>query len=306
MESGSTGSDVGMRILVAGGTGFIGTPLVDRLARAGHECTVLVRAHKYRPDPPPNVSFTPMSELQKVHEVEAVINLAGESVGQEWTREIKQRIVDSRVDTTRKLVDWMAGLIVMPRVFLSGSAVGIYGHRPGEVLTEDSPLDPKARFRCQVCAEWEYEAVRARELGTRTVRLRLGNVIDPAGGLVGMAVPRLRRFPFLVPIAPHRGFSWIAREDAIRMIEFALNDSSIEGPLNVVAPEASNLRTLAEGFGKLIGKPVVGALPAMAARLALGEMGQAITDSQDVRPAKALEHGFEFLRLDLREAMGSA
>lgn len=292
-----------MKILVTGGTGFIGKPLVARLAAQGHECTLLVRGHRYQPEPPPNVSFTPISELQSVHEMEAVINLAGESVGERWTPEKKERIYRSRIETTQALVRWMNDLIVAPRVFLSGSAIGIYGHRPGEVLTEESTLDPRRRFRFQVCNDWEAAAEIGKGLRVRTVLLRIGNVIDPSGGLVGAVLPQLKKFPFLMPIAPHSRFSWIALEDAVRMIEFALGDDAIDGPLNVVAPEASDLRTLVQGLGKLTDKPVFGALPASAAKIALGEMGQAITDSQDVRPAKALARGFRFNKANLGEAL---
>jgi len=294
-----------MKILVTGGTGFIGKPLVARLAAQGHECTLLVRGHRYQPDPPPNVSFTPISELHTVREMEAVINLAGESVGARWSTARKQQILWSRVDTTQMLVQWMNGLVVVPRVFLSGSAVGIYGHRPDEFLTENSPLDPRRRFRFEVCNDWERAAEAANALRVRTVLLRMGNVISPTGGLVGTILPQLKKAPFLMPIAPDTRFSWIALRDTLRMIEFAMEDEQIEGPLNVVAPESSNLRTLVQGLGKLSGKPVFGALPSFAAKLALGEMGQALTDSQDVHPAKALAHGFRFEVTNLAAALGS-
>jgi len=292
-----------MKILLTGATGFIGTPLVARLADAGHECTLLTRQPRPLLRDRENVRHVPYDDIDSVREVEVVINLAGESVGGRWKVEKKQRIYRSRIGCTQTLVRWMSKLVVVPRVFLSGSAVGIYGHQPRVVLDEDSLLDPRSRFRYQVCQAWEREASAAAAFGTRTVLLRLGNVIDPSGGLVGTVLPILRSFPFLLPIAPSRKFSWIALPDAVRLIEFAMDEPSIEGPLNVVAPHSSDLGTLTRELGRLARRPAFASLPAVAARLALGEMGQAITDDQDVRPAKALAYGFRFECSDLGQAM---
>lgn len=293
-----------MRILLTGGTGFIGRHLVSHLTAAGHECTLLVRRLPSEEGP----RCVLYEDLASVEPAEAVVNLAGELAVGRWTQEKKRRILDSRIGTTRRLVEWMATRDPKPRVFLSASAVGIYGHRPGEALTEASPLDRERKFRYQVCEAWEQAAGGAEALGTRTVCLRIGNVLDGSGGVIGLLRPWLRPAPFFMPFAPHSMNPWVALPDVIRLVEFALDQEEVAGPLNVVAPQSVTLRELTQALGDAMGKPVLGRLPDGLVRLAFGEFSEALLDSQDVRPDKALRHGFRFEHEDvgrfLSETMG--
>jgi uncharacterized protein (TIGR01777 family) len=289
-----------MKILVTGGTGFIGRPLVTHLSEAGHDCTVLVRRDLRMEEMLPCARYVPYARLDQIPAADAVINLAGEWIVGRWTDEKKRRILDSRVDVTRRLVRWMEGLPRRPEVFLSGSAVGIYGHRPGEILTETSSLDPAREFRYRVCQAWEDEARQAEALGVRTVLLRIGNVVDPHGGAIGLARRWTRWAPFLMPFAPRSMNPWIALPDAIRLLEFALTCPAIRGPLNVVAPQPATLRELTQALGHAMGRPVFGRLPTLLLRLAFGEFARALTDSLDVRPQVASAHGFAFAHPELR------
>ncbi|AIE85956.1 TIGR01777 family oxidoreductase [Fimbriimonas ginsengisoli] len=299
MEPGGAPPVAAMKILLAGGTGFIGTALVKRLTADGHTCAVLVRKDPAAYPSTEGVTYISYRDLPGISDVDAVINLAGEWVVGRWTEAKKDRIMESRVAATRLLVDWMASQPVRPKVFLSGSAVGIYGHRPGEILTEDSPLDPEQAFRYRVCKAWEEEANRARDLGIRTVNLRIGNVLDGGGGLLKLLVPWLRRSPVLIPFAPNNVNSWIALPDAVSLIEFALTNDAIEGPLNVVGPRPVTIRQLVQAIGKAIRRPVLGRIPDAVMQAIFGEFSRSLLDSQQILPAKALANGFQFEQEDL-------
>jgi hypothetical protein len=280
-----------MTVLITGGTGFIGRNLVESLTGDGNHCVVLVRPNSRRLVTP-GVDYRSYEDLPERADV--VVNLAGEWVVGRWTAAKKARIMASRVETTRRIVDWMAQCAQPPQAFLSASAVGYYGDRPGEVLTEDSPPDPNDRFRAQVCRAWEEEAWRARDLGIRTVTLRTGNVLSPRGGFLGMLMPVLRRAPFLMPFAPDAVNPWIGLPDAVNLIRFALNDPNVEGPLNVTAPEPVTMRHLVDELARCLGKRSFGTLPQTLMQLALGEFSQSMLESLDVRPAKALASGYTF------------
>lgn len=282
-----------MKILLTGATGFVGRPLVEQLLAAGHDCVVLSR----RPDvgarrlPP---AATLLSYDDPWPPVSAVINLAGETIAGWWTPRKRRRIIDSRVQTTRRLVTWMATVPPPPRLFLSISAVGIYGHRPGEVLTEASSPDPAHKFRARVCRAWEAEARAARRHSARVVTLRLGNVLHPSGGYLGALLALYRRFP-VVNLAPARTcFSWISRRDAVRMVQFALENEAVQGPLNVTAPHPVRQGVFTRALARRLGKRVWGQIPVVALRLALGAFAATLLDSQDVRPARARKLGFRF------------
>lgn len=282
-----------MRILLTGATGFVGRPLVGRLLAAGHDCFVL----SHRPDAgsrnlPPAATVLAYDDLWPP--AGAVVNLAGESIAGWWTPRKRRRIMNSRLRTTRRLVAWLAAISPRPHVLLSMSAVGIYGHRPGERLTEASSPDPARKFRARVCRAWEAEARAAGRYGVRVVTLRLGNVLHPSGGYLGALLALYRRLP-LVGLAPaHTCFSWISRRDAVRMVLFALENASVRGPLNVTAAHAVRQDTFMRALARPLGKRVWGALPAWVPRMVLGAFAATLLDSQDVRPARAQELGFSF------------
>lgn len=292
-----------MKVLLTGGTGLIGRHLVNRLVERGDECVVLVRKPVASYRPRQGVTYLAYVDLPLVQDVDAVVNMAGEWIAGIWTPSKRKRILGSRVETTRLMVEWMANQNPRPKTFLSGSAVGIYGDRPGEVLTEDSPTDPAYRFRCEVCRAWEAEASNAEPLGIRTVFLRIGNVVAPNEGLLGALIPRLRRFPFLIPFQEGTLNPWIALPDAIRLIELALDDQTITGPFNVVGPSKATTRQLMQEIGRLIHRQTFGQIPNVIPRLFLGEFARSFTETQDVRPAKAMAAGFVFEHRDLAEAL---
>lgn len=282
-----------MKILLTGATGFVGRPLVEQLLAAGHECVVVSR----RPDAgarrlPRRVTMLAYDDAWPT--TEAVINLAGETIAGWWTPDKRQRIMNSRIQITRRLVAWMGMSAPRPRVFLSMSAVGIYGHRPGEMLTEASSPDPAQKFRAQVCRAWEAEARAAGHYGARVVTLRLGNVLHPAGGYLGTLLTLYRWLP-VVGLAPAQNcFSWISRRDAVRIALFALENEAVQGPLNGAAPCAARHGAFTRAIARRLGRRVWEHLPAWSLRLGLGAFADVLLDSQDVQPAKAQRLGFGF------------
>ena len=283
-----------MRILLAGCTGFIGRNLVRILVREGHECSVMIRTH-YSVMPgyfPREAKLTPYNV--RPDEVDAVVNLIGEPVAGGWTDAKKKRILDSRIDGTNELVDWMSQVKVPPSVFLSASAVGYYGDRGVEEITELSSPDPARRFLSQVCILWEQEANAARKIGTRVVNLRLGNVLDPTGGFLDAMATLLNVSPFYVPVAPKSYLPWISLEDTVRSIAFALSNESIKGPINLVSPTPITNLELYQALGAARKRRVAGRVPNWIINAALGEFSEAVLGSQRVLPTKLLEAGYVF------------
>jgi uncharacterized protein (TIGR01777 family) len=289
-----------MKIVIAGGTGFIGSRLVWALAEAGHDCTVLIRTSYSSPESfPPNVRMAPYSDLPDA--AEAVINLAGETIGGRWTRQKMARIVDSRVDITRLLVKWMSGLSTPPSVFLSGSAVGFYGDRGDEPLVEDSGPDPKRSFLCLLCLSWESVANEARRAGTRVVNLRTGHVLDPSGGMLEQMGAKLKRMPVIFPHARTEQLPWISLADTVGIIRFALENDSVFGPVNLAAPTLATWDQFYTGLGTILGKKVSGEMPRWMLRLALGKFSEVLYESQRVIPEKVVHQGYVFQDSELEE-----
>ena len=281
-----------MKVALTGATGFLGRPLVAHLYALGHERLVLSRdPEKARRVLTPNVAVAPLEPLSPC---DAVIHLAGEPVVGLWTPWKRRAILESRVAGTRRLIGAMRDLTPPPRILLCASAIGIYGHRPGEQLAESAAPDPRDRFRAQVCRAWEAAASEAQELGTRVTALRLGNVMDPSGGFLGGLLPLFQRGACFVLGDPEAQVSWISLEDAVRLIGFALENDAIRGPLNVVSPATVSQRSLAQTLAARLGKKVRGNLPAPALRGLLGEFSAALLDDQNVTPERALAAGFHF------------
>jgi uncharacterized protein (TIGR01777 family) len=284
----------GLSVLVTGGTGFLDRPLVEHLSAQGHRCTVLVRKSPPEGWAPPGVSFVPYGNAPWPR-ADAVINLAGDPIVGLWTARKRAAILSSRVEVTRRVVEWLKSDSQRPSVLLSASAVGYYGDRPGETLDEDSPPDPQRRFRWEVCDAWENEALRAEEFGVRTVLLRIGNVLHPSGGYLGRVLEFARRGLLFVPGRPEAFVSWIAREDAVRLVaDLALTRGDCRGPLNLTAPEPIAQGALMRALAERVGRRVAGRMPAALLRATLGEFASAILDDQRVLPAKALRLGYDF------------
>jgi uncharacterized protein (TIGR01777 family) len=259
-------------IAVTGTHGFVGSALVARFRAQGHTVLALPR------------------EIGLLPGCDVLIHLGGESPAGYWTARKRRAIYNSRVLSTRRLVSRLPDAVSLPKVFLCASAVGFYGHRPGEPLDETS--GPGRGFRTDTCVDWEFEAMKAEALGIRTVRLRFGTILDPSGGYLGRMLPFLRRGLCFVLGNPEDRFSWISLEDALRMIEFAMVRETVSGALNVVAPVAATQAAFARAAARLAGRRVIGQLRPGLLRAGLGELASAIVDVQDVAPAKALQEGF--------------
>lgn len=289
-----------MKVVITGATGFLGRALVAHLSALGHECIALTRdsTRARRRDLPGHIAVRPIDDPPAA---DAVIHLAGESPAGLWTPWKRRAISTSRVEGTRALVSVLRRS--PPRTFLCASGAGIYGHRPGEVLDEASAPDPRRRFRARVCTAWEHEANAAAEFGTRVVNLRLGNIMDPGGGLLGFLLPLHRLGASFILGDAHAAVPWISLLDAMRLIDFTLEEESLRGPLNVVAPHAITQRALAAGLANGVGRRVRGRIPAPLLRCALGELSSALIDDQNIRPAKATDAGFTFANPAWRSAL---
>ena len=301
-----------MKVLVSGSHGFVGSAAVSRLEAQGHGVVRLVRASGGRSRSPSRASWDPVKgsiDPAGLDGVEAVVHLAGESVIGRWTSEKKTQIRDSRVNGTRVLAESLARLARPPRALVCASAVGYYGDRGEERLQEDSPAG--SGFLADVCREWEAATHPAVQQGIRVVNLRIGMVLSPHGGALAKMLP-----PFRLGLGGCLGsgrqyLSWIALDDLVEVIAFALTAPNLRGPVNAVAPTPVTNREFTKALGRVLGRPTLCPVPAFAARLAFGEMAQALLlASARVMPAALLRSGFAFRYPDLdgalRHLMGKA
>lgn len=288
-----------MKIIVSGASGLIGRALVASLLTQGHQVTTLVRResqHDARADVNA-VAWNPATgELEAARLVghDALVHLAGESIAEgRWTDEKKRRIRASRIDSTRLLAETLAQLQTRPRTFVCASAIGYYGDRGAEVLTEASA--PGADFLAHVCRDWEAATEPARAAGIRTVNLRFGVVLSAAGGALAKML-----MPFKLGVGGRVGsgkqyMSWIALADAVGAIEHALLNETLSGPVNVVAPQPVTNSEFTHALGHALGRPTLLPVPAFGLRLALGEMADALLlSSARVEPAQLKSAGYEF------------
>jgi len=298
-----------MRIVVTGGTGFLGAPLVEALVRAGHEVRLLLRRPRTGLDPRTQFwlwdAMAGEPPLEALEGADAVVNLAGEPVAQRWTSEVKRRIRASRVDGTRHLVAGLEKLRNRPRVLLSGSAIGYYGDRGDELLTEESP--PGRGFLPEVCQEWEAAACRAREFGLRVVLLRTGIVLGRNGGALARMLPLFQWGAGGRLGDGRQWMSWIHLQDVIGLIQWALEQEQISGPVNVVAPHPVRNAEFTRALGRALRRPALFTVPRVILELLFGEMAQVLLESQRVKPAVAEREGFSFqfpvLDLALRDLL---
>jgi uncharacterized protein (TIGR01777 family) len=261
-----------MNIAITGASGFIGRHLMRSLAQAGHSVCAL-RRHA-----PPAES-------------DVVIHLAGEPVAQRWTAEARQRIRESRIAGTRNLVDALGRLPRRPKALICASAIGYYGSRGDEILTESSA--PGSGFLPEVCVAWEREAQAAESFGIRVVRMRTGLVLAAGGGALQRMLP-----PFRMGVGGRLGsgrqwMSWIHLEDLTAMFLFAV-ESQVRGPLNGVAPQPATNSEFTRELARMLRRPAVFPVPEFALRLLFGEMADVLLASQRVVPAAAQAAGFRF------------
>jgi len=293
-----------MKITVTGATGFIGKRLVERLLEQGHAVHLVGRTA--RTPLPANVQFSlwnaeagePPEEC--IAEAEAVIHLAGEPVSQRWTPEVKRRIRSSRVDGTRHLVQALARRKAPLPVLVSASAIGYYGSRGDEILTEESP--PGSGFLAELGVAWEREALQATQLGTRVVLPRIGIVLG-RGGALAVMLP-----PFRAGLGGRIGdgrqwMSWIHLDDLINLIVFALERPALQGPLNATAPNPVRNAEFTETLARVLRRPAIFPVPLFGLRVLFGEMSEVMLASQRVLPKVAEAAGFKFSFPDLGPAL---
>jgi uncharacterized protein len=296
-----------MKIVLAGATGFLGTPLVRWLKNDGHRLTVLTRTPRHPDEVRWDPYGSPANWVHVLKDADAVINLAGAPISKRWTTAHKREMRNSRIRSTRTLVEAMTSLPRMPATLLNASAVGIYGARDDEPITENSPTG--SGFLASLARDWEQEALVAAPQ-TRVVLLRSGIALDTGGGaLPMMALP----FRFFVggPMGSGRQYlSWIHRDDWIAMVTWALTTRGIEGALNVTSPNPVTNAEFARTLGRVLRRPALLPVPAVALRVAVGEMAGELVAGQRVVPEKARASGFVFhypeLESALREIYGRA
>jgi hypothetical protein len=305
-----------MRFVIAGGTGFVGSPLAEMYAEEGHDVRVLTRSltdGDARHDPGTGkpgitrVGWHPSGDTgtwaQIVDDADAVINLAGESLGDKrWSPRRKAQLRDSRLLATRSLVAAIRAAATPPRVFISSSAVGYYGPSDAEPKTEASKAGDG--FLSRLAEDWEAEALKAEGSGTRVVLLRTGLVLEKTGG----ALPRIvRPFKFFVGgrIGSGRQYiSWIHRLDAIEIIRWIVETPAVSGPVNATAPHPVTSREFARAVGRALRRPSLLPAPGFALRLMLGEMADPLLlTGQRVLPAQAQAHGYHFRYPEIDIAM---
>lgn len=280
-----------MRVAITGAGGFIGGRLVRDLTADGHSVSEI--PHK-SPD------FTAMDGA------DAIVHLAGEPLAQRWNSEIKKKIFASRVEGTRRLVDAIRTLVKPPSVLICASAVGIYGSRGDEILTEKSPLGDD--FLASVCLEWETEADAAAVLGIRVVKLRSGMVLGREGGALAKMLPVFRLGLGGRLGSGRQWVSWIHIDDLIALIRYAISFPTVLGPVNAVATNPVTNAVFTADLGAALRRPAFLPAPELALRVVYGEMSQVLLSSQRAIPVAAEAAGFRFrypqLPLALRALLG--
>ncbi len=282
-------------VLVTGGTGFVGSRLVAALAAAGHSVTVLSRKTVGSTGLPTGVKvITSLDELAASARIKAVVNLAGEPLANGlWTKAKRARIIASRIDVTEACLELIERLTVRPDVFISASAIGWYGLRGDEELTETS--SGTDCFSRQVCVAIEAAASKAEALGLRTVRLRIGLVLAAEGGLLGRMV-----LPFKLGLGGPFGrgrhwMSWIHRDDLVRLICHCIANSALSGPVNGTAPAPVRNRDFTRALGKALHRPALLPVPALPLEWVLGDFAkELLLGGQRVLPEAALNSGFTY------------
>lgn len=309
-----------LRIVISGGTGFIGTALVSALAGQGHRITLLIRKPldipRHFPAVPVGLVKTvlwdggssdagiPQQWWKEVDGTDAVINLAGESIGSSrWSDSRKSRIRNSRINSTSAIVHAIAAAQSKPGVLISGSAVGYYGNVIDGDVTEEH--GPQSDFLSKTCVDWEREAHEIESAGIRLILLRTGIVLEKDGGaLQKLLLP----FGLFVggPLGPGRQWMpWIHRDDVVRIIQFALESDSLSGPVNLVAPHPVTMNAFAATLGRVLHRPSWARVPGFVLEALLGEMSLLVLGGQRAIPQKLVNAGFQFKFETLEPALSA-
>lgn len=292
-----------MRILITGATGFIGQPLCEALAEKGHELLAVSRGpEKARELLPEGADIRAAVADFGDASPEAVINLAGEPIAEgRWTDEKKRKILESRVDTARAIVELCASAESPPRVLVSASAMGYYGDQGDREVTEDTP--PTHEFVHEICDRWESEARKAEAHGVRVAIARIGLVLDQGGGMLARMLT-----PFKLGVGGRLGdgkqyMPWIHREDMVRILIFLLEHDRLSGPFNASAPNPVTNAEFTQTLGNALKRPAVLPAPEFALKMAFGEMSRLLLTGAKMLPKRLEESGLRFRYANLVDAL---
>ncbi len=280
-----------MKTLVTGCSGLIGNALIEYLFQKGHSIQCLKRNKGSEQN-----HFWATEELPTNTDnvFDAVVHLAGENVAEgRWTAVRKERILNSRIEGTRQLIDYIAMLANKPKIFLCASAIGFYGHSMDQIFNEDSPLGQG--FLADVCHQWEKQTSRLAVMGIRTVNLRFGMVLSPKGGaLHKMVSPFKARFGGVLGNG-QQFVSWISIRDLVAIVDFIIKQPHIKGPVNVVSPIPTNNRILTETLGRVLNRPTLMRIPGFVVKFLFGQMAEEmLLCSTRVTPKVLLEADYNF------------
>lgn len=295
-----------MKVAIAGGTGFVGSRLVERLLAEGHQVLILTR-NPASAKPAPNVevvAYNPKESgawQQSISGCDAVVNLAGEPIAEKrWTPEHKKEIINSRKIGTQKIVEAISKANPKPSVLVSASAIGYYGISETATFEESSPSGND--FLAQVCQEWEAEAQKVKDTGTRLVIVRIGIVLA-MGGAIGKMIPPFKMFAGGPIGTGKQWFSWIHRDDLVNLILFALKQREVEGVLNATAPNPVRMNEVSQTLGEVLNRPSWLPVPAFALEVLLGDGAQVVLEGQQVLPKRTITQGFDYQYPTLKQAL---
>ena len=300
-----------MKIAITGATGLVGSRLVEKLNREGHQILVFTRnPNKARKVFPVSayanleiVQYTPTESgawQNSVSGCDAVVNLAGEPIAERWSTQQKQAIMESRQVGTRKLVEAIAMAESKPQVLVSGSAVGYYGTSENKTFVEDSPAAND--FLAQVCQNWEAEAQKVKESGVRLVILRIGIVLANGGALGKMLGP-FKMFAGGPIGSGKQWFSWIHRDDLVNLIYRGIQDSQMSGAYNATAPNPVKMNELCQTLGEVLNRPSWLPVPDFVLEILLGDGAIVVLEGQQVMPQKTQSTGFDYQYAELKPAL---
>ncbi len=294
-----------MKIFVSGGTGFVGTNLIRYLLDAGHRVIATGTSSTHESVDHENFVFTSADTTEKgpwqdlLKNVDAMINLAGRTIFNRWSKRYKREIYDSRILTTRNLVEAIPDNKDV--VLCSTSAVGYYGDRAEEILKEDAA--PGNDFLARVSMDWEKEALLAERKGVRVAIMRFGVVLGKKGGALLKMIPAFKSFAGGPVGSGDQWFPWIHMDDLISAMIFIIEHQDIKGPVNFCAPNPVRNRDFAKALGEVLGRPSFMRAPSFMIRTLMGEMGTTLLASQRTVPDKLLKNGFEFRYPDVGTAL---
>lgn len=295
-----------MKICITGGAGFIGFALSEAFARKGHHVVVVdCVPPRYTVE---NITFVKADLLKDevpavFSECEAIVHLAGASIFKRWNTAYKKLIRESRVKSAEAIFNYISKTSHRLKVFVSASAVGYYGDRGEETLTEEAR--PGNDFLADVCVEWEKASRRFEELGVRSVSIRTAIVMGQGGGMLAVTAPLYKWFLGGRLGSGTQWFSWIHRDDLVNIYMSTVKDERFSGPINAVSPGALRNKDFTRALGKALHRPVILSVPAFVLRIALGEFGEAVLASQRAVPKKINDAGFTFQYPDINSAFSA-